>query len=103
MGRWPPNYGGLPSSSHSGPSDSLDALVSAHFLDRPELGISGIALDTTIQDEHFVREIVLFDKQFARALCKFLNGHAGKTIYEIGRLDVTFEAASYAGIGVYSR
>ena len=96
MGRWPPRSGGLAPTPRAGPADCLDILVEANVLEKPQLGISGIILATTVKDEHFVREIVLFDRLFARALCKYLNHHAGKTIQDIGRLDVTFEAVSYA-------
>jgi hypothetical protein len=37
-----------------------------------------------------VREITLPDEITTRVFCEFLNGHLGKTIREIGELDVEF-------------
>jgi hypothetical protein len=39
-----------------------------------------------------MREIVDSEEIFARVFCSFLNKHRGKTIREIGELDVAFLA-----------
>jgi hypothetical protein len=91
MGRWPPNPGGISAISHFAPANCLDTLVDAQYLDGDRSGFPGIVLKTVIDEQKFVREFFVYDTEFARALCKFLQGHKGKTIHAIGDLDVTSE------------
>lgn len=91
MGRWPPSPGGISAISHFAPANCLDTLVHAEYLDGDRSGFPGIALKTVLNNQEYVREIFVFDKEFARALCKFLRGYKGKTIQAIGELDVTSE------------
>jgi len=37
-----------------------------------------------------VREMILTDEIVTKLFCEFLNKHSGKTIKEIGELDVEF-------------
>jgi hypothetical protein len=91
MGRWPPSAGGISAISHFAPANCLDTLVHAQYLDGNTSGFPGIALKTVLENQEYVREIFVFDKEFARALCKFLRRYKGKTIHAIGELDVTSE------------
>ena len=49
-----------------------------------------IRMVTDHQGFFFVREITDAEEIFARVFCEFLNRQRGKTIREIGEMDVTF-------------
>jgi hypothetical protein len=91
MGRWPPNPGGASKNSHPGPADCLDTLQAVHHLSTAENGLPGIVLETIRNEQHYMREILLYDKDFTLALCRFLRGHKGSRVQDLGELDVTFE------------
>jgi hypothetical protein len=91
MGRWPPDPGGRYANSKSAPANCLDTLVGARYFSRREIGLLGITLRTALKNEHYVREIFIYDEEFAKAVCKFLRRHKGATVQSIGELDVTLE------------
>jgi hypothetical protein len=62
--------------------------MGAHYLMRPETGLPGIVLRTAFKHVQFVRELLIYDQEFAKAICKFLRGHKGETVKSIGELDV---------------
>ena len=88
MGRWPPNSGGMSATGRSAPANCQDTLMGAHYLMRPETGLPGIVLRTAFKHVQFVRELLIYDQEFAKAICKFLRGHKGETVKSIGELDV---------------
>jgi len=86
MGRWPPNHGGASANAHPGPADCLDTLEAVHYLSRAEHGLPGIVLKTSLNDQHYVKEIFLYDKDFTLALCRFLRERKGSTVQDLGEL-----------------
>jgi hypothetical protein len=95
MGRWPPSPGGNSAIPHFAPANCLDTLEEAQYLNGDRTGFPGIALKTVLHDREYVREFFVFDNEFAKALCKFLRKHKGKTIHAIGELDVAFEFLAF--------
>jgi hypothetical protein len=91
MGRWPPSPGGISAIPHFAPANCLDTLEEAQYLNGNGTGFPGIALKTVLHNQEYVREFFVYDKEFARALCKFLRRYKGETIQAIGELDVTSE------------
>ncbi|MFI5091930.1 MAG: hypothetical protein ACHQIK_00660 [Candidatus Acidiferrales bacterium] len=91
MGRWPPNHGGASANAHPGPADCLDTLQGVQQLNSAKTGLLGIVLETSLNKQHYVREILLYDKDFTLALCRFLRVHKGSRVQDLGELDVTFE------------
>lgn len=53
-----------------------------------EGGLPGIVLETSRDEQRYLREILLYDKEFTVALCSFLRG---SKVQELGEMDVTFE------------
>jgi hypothetical protein len=91
MGRWPPNHGGASANSNPGPADCLDTLQAVHHVSKAENGLPGIVLETSRNEKRYLREILLYDKDFTLALCSFLRVHKGSKVQDLGELDVTFE------------
>jgi hypothetical protein len=91
MGRWPPNHGGASANARPGPADCLDTLQAVHQMMQGENGLPGIVLETSRNEQRYLREILLYDKEFTVALCGFLRGHKGSRVQELGEMDVTFE------------
>jgi len=91
MGRWPPNDGDGCGNPQAAFADCLDVLEMARYLGTAERGLPGIALETVFADKHHVRKFFIYDRWFAKELTKFLRGHKGSTVRELGELDVSFE------------
>lgn len=89
LGQWPP-----PSRTAVGDpahlDHCLDVLIRAmcHRLNVPER--TCLSISTVFEKHSHVREMILWDEITAKLFCEFLNRHSGKTIKEIGELDVTF-------------
>lgn len=49
-----------------------------------------LSISTVFEKRYYVREMILSDEITTRLFCEFLNKHSGKTIKEIGELDVGF-------------
>jgi len=56
----------------------------------PIKGTNPIRILTAFERLVYIREIVGKEETFARVFCEFLNKQQGKTICEIGEIDVTF-------------
>lgn len=95
MGRWPPNHGGASGNLHPGPADCLDTLQAVHHLSKAENGLPGIVLETSRDEQRYLRAILLYDKEFTLALCGFLKVHHGSRVRDLGEIDVTFEFLPY--------
>jgi len=95
MGRWPPGDGDGVEKPRPAPADCLDRLETARYLGTAERGLPGIALETVYADQRLVRKFFVYDRWFAKELSKFLRGHKGTTVRELGELDVTFEFLPY--------
>jgi hypothetical protein len=87
----PPNPGGASKNLRPGPTECLDILQAVHHLSSAEHGLPGIALETRLKERQYVREVLLYDKDFTIALYKFLKSQKGITVLDLGELDVTFE------------
>ena len=88
FGQWPP-----PSRTATGQpalDRCLDTLVQAtwHRSDVPDR--TRLTISTTFETRQYVREMILTDEIVTKLFCEFLNKHSGKTIKEIGELDVEF-------------
>jgi hypothetical protein len=68
----------------------LDSLVFATTQPTGELMRVRICILTEFQHVLSMREIVDAEEFFARSFCEFLNKQRGKTIREIGEMDVAF-------------
>lgn len=67
-----------------------DTLAWACFEVPKEPGFTRVRIYTWLQSSLFMRELTVGDDIFARVFCEFLNRQTGKTIREIGEMDVTF-------------
>ena len=89
LGQWPP-----PSRTATGQparlDHCLDTLVQATWYrsDLPER--TRLSISTIFQKRRYVREMIIPDEITTKLFCEFLNKHSGKTIKEIGELDVEF-------------
>jgi len=88
---WPPtahDAAGVPVHSEH----CLDTLVLAFTQLKAQPRHIRIRILTEFQGVLSMREIVDSEEIFAQVFCNFLNKHRGKTIGEIGELDVAFLA-----------
>lgn len=89
LGKWPP-----PAQTAAGAPASLDHCQDSlawAFYEVPEHpGFTRVRILTFFQGSLFVRELFVSDDIFARVFCEFLNRQKGRTIREIGEMDVTF-------------
>ena len=89
LGQWPP-----PSRTPTGQlarlDHCLDTLTRAawHHSDAPAR--TRLSISTTFEKRCYMREMILTDEIVTKLFCEFLNKHSGKTIKEIGELDVEF-------------
>jgi len=89
LGQWPP-----PSRTATGQlarlDHCLDTLTRAawHRSNAPER--TRLSISTIYGKRHYLREMTLPDEITTKLFCEFLNKHSGKTIKEIGELDVEF-------------
>jgi hypothetical protein len=90
LGQWPPparNAAAEPVALDHG----LDTLISAfRIVTRPRERIFRIDILTTFQGVLYMRAIVDVEDIFSGILCTFLNKQRGKTIRDIGEMDVSF-------------
>jgi hypothetical protein len=86
FGLWPP-----PAHDDAGKTvqleHCLDVLVFATC--PPIKGANPIRILTAFERLVYIRQIVGKEEIFARVFCEFLNEQQGKTIREIGEIDVT--------------
>jgi hypothetical protein len=89
FGQWPPqahDSAGRPVHLEH----CLDTLVLAFTQPAREPCRVGIRILTTFRGDLCMREIADRDEVFAGLFCRFLNKQRGKTIREIGEMDVGF-------------
>ncbi len=86
-----PALSGLAKRAHAGSrlSGARPALL---FLYRPRARRTRVRIATVFEKRFCVRDMILEDEITARVFCEFLNKHSGKTMKDIGELDVTFLA-----------
>jgi hypothetical protein len=51
---------------------------------KEEGGLPGIVLETSGDEQRYLREIMLCDNEFTAALCSFLRGHKASKVQELG-------------------
>jgi hypothetical protein len=89
--KWPPPGRSLHGPQRPAPADCSDSLMIAlHFsgIDSPEWDV---VIVTELESERFARRIsVGEDIIFAQVFAEFLRKQMGKTILEIGHMDVSF-------------
>ena len=90
FGQWPP-------PAHNAASETvplencLDTVIAAfRIINRQEAWLFHIDILTTFQGVRYIRRIQNVEQIFARILCDFLTEQRGKTIREIGEMDVRF-------------
>ena len=89
FGKWPP-----PAQTPAGASASLDhcqdTLAWAFHEVPNQPGFTRVRILTFFQGTLYMRELFVGDEIFARVFCEFLNRQKGKTLRDIGEMDVTF-------------
>jgi hypothetical protein len=87
FGKWPP-----PAHHEAGKPAQLDHCIDVVvFAACPPIGRTNpIRILTVFKGVTYIREIVGKDEEFAQLFCEFLNKQQGKTIREIGEMDVSF-------------
>ena len=87
--KWPP-----PACNPAGEPVDLehcsDRLASAFYEPSAGAGPMRIRMVTHHRGFFFLREIIDAEEAFAKVFCEFLNQRRGKTIREIGEMEVTF-------------
>jgi hypothetical protein len=89
LGQWPPP----PRTAMGQPArldHCLDVLIRASWHRSNAPPRTRARISTVFEKRYYVREMILPDEITTQVFCEFLNGHAGKTIKEIGELDVEF-------------
>ena len=89
FGKWPPAAHG-PAGESVPLEHCLDTLVLAFTQPAVEPRRFRIRILTEFVGILSMREIVDAEEIFALVFCGFMNKHRGKTIAEIGEMDVTF-------------
>jgi hypothetical protein len=90
FGQWPP-------PAHNAASETvllehcLDTVIVAfRIINRQGPWLFHIDILTTFQGVRYIRRLQDVELIFARILCDFLTEQGGKTIHEIGEMDVSF-------------
>ena len=89
LGKWP-----APARSPADAAPTLDhcedSIAWAFFEPPKQPGFTRVCILTFFKGTLYVRELIVSDDIFARVFCEFLNRQKGKTIRDIGEMDVTF-------------
>ena len=90
-GKWPPPGRSLEVPLRSAPLGCIDVLLVANRFRAPLSKGWNISILTILGGERYVRRITLdADVIFATVFAEFLCRQRGKTIQQIGQMDVTF-------------
>jgi hypothetical protein len=87
---WPAQPGGSFSGSHAVPLHGGDLLVQVFLQRIVGSDLPRVVLMTLYQGAEHTHEFRIGDKEFAEGLVRFLTLNAGRTIDEIGELEVDF-------------
>lgn len=85
FGQWPPGWGGWYGKGTKRPfGENPEKLLYVRESD------SGIALDVEHDNNEFAGHITIDDSDFRKKFLKVLEQHIGKSIEEIGSIDLVF-------------
>lgn len=87
---WPAEPGGAFGGSYASPLDGGDILMEVLLQRAVGSDEPSVVLRTLYQGGEHTRDNRVRDEQFAEALVRLLNLNAGRTIKEIGELEVDF-------------
>ena len=88
---WPPSGQSLHGPFHTAPADLSDLLVTAMHYKLPRVREWEVAMITAADERRYLRILnVGDDEAFAIVFREFLLRHVGKSLHDIGELDVTF-------------
>lgn len=88
--QWPPDPGGAFNKSYVAPLDGLDVLEQVYYYAPVGDEKANVALLTRYGGHQHTRDILLSDPAFASKLASWLRQHIGKTIQQIGNLEINF-------------
>lgn len=87
---WPPQPGGTHAKSYTSPIECLDTLQDVFIQRAVGADDLDLAILTVYHGEQRTRDVRIRDNDFAQRLCDFLRKQSGKTIDEIGDLEIDF-------------
>jgi len=87
---WPPEPGGAYQKGGRVPLDLKDVLTQVFYFAPVERAKADVSLKTSYEGAYHTRDILLDDPNFARILADRLRKEIGKTIEQIGQLEVDF-------------
>ncbi len=89
VGGWTEGLGGV-GRAPVVPIDNRDVLVSVSLSLAVGSDTPLVTLTTTYQGNEHVRDIFVRDDRFGQALTNFLQTQVGKTVWEVGEVEVNF-------------
>lgn len=84
ISNWPPVWIGI-SGQHSGPVGEVGVLEEVH---RSKVGRDTLFLLMEYDANRYMGTLVFDDEGFCEKVCELLSHHCGKSIQDIGELDI---------------
>lgn len=85
---WPPEPGGAYRPTYRSPEGGTDILEQVFYYAPVDAAKADIALRTRYEGQEFTRDLLLEDEAFASRLAAWLRQHRGRTIQEIGDMEL---------------
>jgi len=85
---WPPEPGGAYQRAYRSPQGGTDILEQVFYYAPVAESKADIALRTRYEGHEFTRDLLLEDPVFASQLVSWLRQHTGRTIQEIGDMEL---------------
>jgi hypothetical protein len=87
---WPPEPGGAFAPGASFPIDGSDVLERVFFYAPVRQAKANVSLKTVYKGQYHTRDLLIDDANFAERLASFLREQVGRTIADIGKLEVDY-------------
>ena len=89
-GFWPPEPGGAFAPGAEFPIDGADVLERVFFYAPVGQAKANVSMKTVYKGQYHTRDLLIDDANFAERLASFLREQVGRTIADIGKLEINF-------------
>jgi hypothetical protein len=87
---WPPDPGGAFAPGTTIPIDGSDVLERVFYYAPVGQAKANLSLKTVYQRQYHTRDLLIDDANFAERLASFLREQVGRTISDLGKLEIDF-------------